>query len=164
MKLLLRTRHSNVFQFNENQTVYISPPVLRGTPVKRITESSSYWQPDWLSLDKYLAAEANEIKLKEQTGRRVASQGITSKTDPLKREHKLHMDNCSKHIKIREIFGPDSAYHPNQLVAKRHLPVAGLCEQEIMYKMACKVSDLQVLHKNGELAMDPFEFYRFQVA
>lgn len=163
MKLALRTRHEHVFQLNENNTMYIKPAALRGTPVTRITESSSYWERDWLSLDKYLEAEETELELKAEFGRRVAREGITSKEHPVKKEHKLHMDNCSKHIKIREIFG-NGTYHPNQLVAKWHLPIGGLCEQELMYKIACKVSDLQVLRSKGELTMDPFEFYRFQIA
>ncbi|UKZ78915.1 hypothetical protein TrVFT333_006662 [Trichoderma virens FT-333] len=52
----------------------------------------------------------------------------------LKDAHKHYSDNSSKFKKIREIFGEGSKYHPNQLIAKQ-----------------------------GELAMDPFDFIRWRI-
>lgn len=69
----------------------------------------------------------------------------------------------SKHVKIREIFGAYSPYHPNQLVAKRHLPAKGLCQKELMYRVACKISDLKVLNDKGSLAMDAWDFIRWRI-
>ncbi|KIE01637.1 subunit IV of cytochrome c oxidase, partial [Metarhizium majus ARSEF 297] len=69
----------------------------------------------------------------------------------------------SKHVKIREIFGLHSPYHPNQLVAKQHLPPEGLCRKELMYRVACKISDLKVLNDQGILAMDAWDFIRWRI-
>lgn len=97
---------------------------------------------------------------------------------------KLHTDNVSKQRKMREIFGPSNTtlfiphpgsettgrnvpkplYHPNQVVNKRLLPIQGIADnQEIMYKLACKVYDLMCLHDRGELAMDPWDFLRWRI-
>ncbi|RFU79384.1 hypothetical protein TARUN_2839 [Trichoderma arundinaceum] len=89
------------------------------------------------------------------------------KTDPTDKGAKMalkrHSDNSSKFIKIREIFGEDSRYHPNQIIGKAYLPRGGLCQKEPMYRLACKISDLQHLHRTGELAMDPFDFIRWRI-
>lgn len=81
----------------------------------------------------------------------------------LKDAHKHYSDNSSKFKKIREIFGEGSKYHPNQLIAKQYLPPDGLCQKEVMYRLACKISDLQHLYRGGELAMDPFDFIRWRI-
>ncbi|RBQ67679.1 hypothetical protein FVER14953_08991 [Fusarium verticillioides] len=158
---MLRTRWSDVYRISPDGQKYISPQYLIGTPVQKITEDSDYWMPRWLSLESYLAQEDSEEKRKRDSKEQL-------RLDPYNKnfakKHKLHMDNVSKQRKIREIFGHDSPYHPNQLVSKHHLPTDGLCEQELMYKLACKVSDLRVLHDKGELAMDPWDFLRWRIA
>lgn len=64
----------------------------------------------------------------------------------------------SKHRKIREMFGPGSSYHPNQL------PLTGLCHKEIMDKLACTISELRVLQERGQLSIDPWDFLRWRIA
>ncbi|EFY92318.1 hypothetical protein J3459_008052 [Metarhizium acridum] len=81
----------------------------------------------------------------------------------IRKRAKFHQDNMSKHVKIREIFGLCSPYHPNQLVAKQHLPLEGLCQKELMYRVACKISDLKVLNDRGILAMDAWDFIRWRI-
>lgn len=54
-------------------------------------------------------------------------------------------------------------YHPNQIIGKRCLPPQGLCQMEQMYKLACKITDLQHLRDQGDLIMDPFDFIRWRV-
>lgn len=81
----------------------------------------------------------------------------------LRKRAKFHQDNVSKHVKIREIFGLHSPYHPNQLVAKQHLPPEGLCRKDLMYRVACKISDLKVLNARGILAMDAWDFIRWRI-
>jgi hypothetical protein len=81
----------------------------------------------------------------------------------LQKRAKFHQDNMSKHVKIREIFGAQSPYHPNQLVAKQHMPPNGLCQKELMYRVACKISDLKVLNDVEVLAMDAWDFIRWRI-
>ncbi|TWU76135.1 hypothetical protein ED733_007952 [Metarhizium rileyi] len=114
---------------------YTAPDSLRGVPIEKIDESSMYWDSSWDSLNDFLAYEDEERSLKE----------------------------TYRHVKIREIFGPHSPYHPNQLVAKQHLPLRGLCQKEIMYRVACKISDLELLHDRGILTMNAWDFIRWRI-
>ena len=61
------------------------------------------------------------------------------------------------------MFGQDGRYHPNQLVAKKYLPPEGLCTKNLMYKLACKISDLRYLAKCNRMAMDPFDLIRWRL-
>ncbi|KAF5236368.1 hypothetical protein FANTH_11320 [Fusarium anthophilum] len=158
---MLHTPWSDVYRISPDGQKYISPHCLIGTPVQKTTEDSDYWMPRWLSLETYLAQEESEEKKKRDSKEQLR---LDPHNKDLAKKHKLHMDNVSKQRKIREIFGHESPYHPNQLVSKHHLPTDGLCEQELMYKLACKVSDLRVLHDKGELAMDPWDFLRWRVS
>jgi hypothetical protein len=151
----------DVYHISPDGEKYISPRCLIGTPVQKITETDDYWMPGWSSLEAYLAKESSEEEKKRESKERCR---LDPHNKDLAKQHKLHMDNVSKHRKIREIFGHDSLYHPNQLVSKHHLPTEGLCEQELMYKLACKVSDLRVLQHKGELSMDPWDFLRWRIA
>lgn len=164
MKQLSRTSDS-VFKLSPDGTAYLAPDVLRGVPVKRIDESSPYWQKDWASLDTLLAAHEEAIQTKDEYRRRAEAFGILAKdANNERKEKKAAGDDCSKYTKIREIFGNGHGkYHPNQLVAKHYLPPGGLCEKDLLYKMACKISNLCDLYKTGKLAMDPYDFYRWAV-
>ncbi|KAG5932515.1 hypothetical protein E4U53_001296 [Claviceps sorghi] len=159
-KKTLQTPHEAVFTLDSTHTYYVQPSSLRGVPVSRIDEQSSYWETAWDSLDDFLARESREKELKEKylNLKRQRPSDV-----PICKRAKIHQDNMSKHVKIREIFSDGSPYHPNQLVSKHHLPVEGLCQKEFMYRIACKVSDLKVLHKKGLLQMDPWDFLRWRV-
>lgn len=138
----------------------MEPGSLRGVPVQRIDEHSKYWETSWSSLDEFLGHESEEKALKESY-QILKNQGPH---DPaIYKRAKLHQDNMSKHVKIREIFSDVSSYHPNQLVSKHHLPVYGLCQKEMMYRIACKISDLKVLNSKGILKMDAWDFLRWRV-
>ncbi|KAL6859531.1 hypothetical protein J3F83DRAFT_749283 [Trichoderma novae-zelandiae] len=76
---------------------------------------------------------------------------------------KRYRDNSSKYKKIKEVFGEQSRYHPNQILGKDYLPPGGFCQKEPMYRLACKISDLKHLHRKGALAMDPFDFIRWRI-
>lgn len=98
--------------------------------------------------------------MKDEAHKRIQ---LNPSNDALKHAHKRFSDNSSKFKKIREIFGEGSKYHPNQLVAKRFLPQRGFCQKEAMYRLACKISDLQHLYNTGHLVMDPFDFIRWRI-
>ncbi|OAA40964.1 hypothetical protein NOR_05546 [Metarhizium rileyi] len=139
---------------------YTAPDSLRGVPIEKIDESSMYWDSSWDSLNDFLAYEDEERSLKE-------TYRVMREAEPdnmaIRKKVKFHQDNTSKHVKIREIFGPHSPYHPNQLVAKQHLPLRGLCQKEIMYRVACKISDLELLHDRGILTMNAWDFIRWRI-
>jgi hypothetical protein len=156
---ILNTRFEEVYELSEDGQTYVRPSWLRGVPVQKMPESSAYWISSWDSLDTYLAREEIEENLKEYGER--AAMDPTNKG--IQNRHKLHKDNVSKHRKIREVFGGDTQRHPNQLVAKGHLPLQGLCEQEAMYMLGCKMTDLQHLSMKGKLAMEPWDFLRWRI-
>ncbi|RCI15834.1 hypothetical protein L249_2484 [Ophiocordyceps polyrhachis-furcata BCC 54312] len=134
---------------------------MRHVPVNVINEDSSYCEPNWASVEDFLAGEEHEEKEKRKY-KELADGNPSNKIYAEK--YKNHLDNVSKFRRIRDIFGPGSTYHPNQLVAKCHLPPAGLCEKEIMYRLACKVSELRTLQEKRYLIMDPWDFLRWRIA
>lgn len=163
MKLLSR-KFEHVYEVDEDRGIYLKPSTLRGTSTKKILESSPEWDPSWASLNDYLKDQQKEEQAKAETHQQLAHiRQVGQEFSKLLKRHKRHQDNCSKHTKILEIFGPDTTYHPNQLVARQHLPREGLCDQELMYKLACKVSNMQTLEKVGYLKMDPWDFIRWRV-
>lgn len=157
---VLRTRWEDVFQLSEDGTAYTSPSFLRGVPVARMPEG--YQDPFWAKLEDYLAKEADEERLKAEYNERIAN-AIGPVSKELRDRSKMHKDNVSKHRKIREVFGGTSTFHPNQVLAKHHLPPTGLCDQEVMYMLGCKYTDLVLLANRGLLAMDPWDFLRWRI-
>ena len=160
VKKYLRTRYSDVFELNQDGLTYKKPASLFGTPVQKVQEGSAYWKQAWHSLDCYLAQESEEERLKSESRARLDREPINKR---LKEEAKRHQDNVSKHRKIREIFGGQQPCHPNQVVSKRYLPDYGLCEQETMYHLGCKISDFHVLANKGLMDMDPWDFVRWRI-
>ncbi|KAH7144315.1 hypothetical protein B0J13DRAFT_554941 [Dactylonectria estremocensis] len=158
---VLQTPWNSKYSISQDGTTYNTPLALASVPVAKIDETGPYWESSWQSLDRFLEQETAEENLKNEFQER---RNRFPDDPSVKARYKLHQDNVSKHRKIREVFGPGSEYHPNQLVSKHHLPPSGLCHKEIMYKLACKVSDLRVLHERGELAMDPWDFLRWRIA
>lgn len=162
LKAMLAKQHGDVYEVNED--VFFRPQCLRGTSTTKLTESSTEWDRRWASLDAYIANEQEEEQKKADAKLALDQHPVKDATRKrLEDDYKLRQDNCSKQVKIREIFGPDSPYHPNQLVGRQHLPPVGLCQQELLYKLACKISDMKDLHKMGFLKMDPYEFVRWRV-
>ncbi|KAL7788389.1 hypothetical protein V8C37DRAFT_418393 [Trichoderma ceciliae] len=140
LKKILQTPYDSVYKLSPDGRTYLEPPLLRGTPVK--------------------PKQAPEAEKKRETRVRT-SLDPTNKV--LQKALKRYSDNSSKFIKIRKFFGENSQYHPNQIIGKGYLPPGGLCQKEPMYRLACKISDLQHLHRIGELAMDPFDFIRWRI-
>ena len=159
MRELLLTRYEDVYELSEDGHTYVRPASLFGVPVTKITEGDTYWKSNWLSLDSYLAKEQEEEEAKDRS--RIQKE-LNPNNKGLCDDAKRHQDNVSKHRKIREMFG-ETNIHPNQLIAKRYLPDEGLCEQEVMYTLGCKLSDFHVLHTKGYLTMEPWDFVRWRV-
>lgn len=157
---MLATRFDQVLRLTRDGLKFASAGTLFDVPVAKISESDPYWEMSWHSLDDFLAERAQEEEAKVAA---LKMRDIDPNNPSYKAQYKRHEDNCSKHRKIDEIFGPHSSYHPNQLISKRHMPVGGLCKMEIMYHAACKISELKTLQKHGELGMDPFDFFRWRI-
>ncbi|KAM3495215.1 hypothetical protein MY3957_001446 [Beauveria namnaoensis] len=140
----------------------------KSTSVFVLSPDGKYYQepmaePGWLSLDKLLLSEQEAQLSKEKYSAQVKALGIRS-SDRLIKLLKTASDDCSKYAKIREIFGHGiGKYHPNQLVAKKYMPADGLCEKELLYKFALKISNLQELYRMKKLTMDPYDFYRWAI-
>ena len=162
IKKYLQTPYGQVYELSQDGLTYTKPASLRGTPVQRIQEGSAseYWNPQWLSLNDYLAQESREEELKRECKYRSSLDPSNKK---LKDDAKRHQDNVSKQRKIREVFGGQQPYHPNQVVSKRYLPDLGLCDQETMYHLGCKISDFHFLANKGLMNMDPWDFVRWRI-
>ncbi|KAF4465015.1 acyl- thioesterase ii [Fusarium albosuccineum] len=158
---MLRTPWQEVIAISKDGKKYTAPESLKGTPVEKLTEDGPNWKPTWDSLNGYMALEYEEERLKKESSARLK---VNPDSKSALAAHKLHQDNVSKHRRIRDIFGPKTSYHPNQLVSGRHLPDEGLCQKELMYRIACKVNDLRVLHERGKLTMDPWDFFRWRIS
>lgn len=157
----LQTPYEKAYKCNADETLYLLPDSLRGTPTNKITESSPYWDRNWTSLDAFIALEEETVALKS---RYMALKRLDPSNTDVRAKAKLYLDNVSKHRKIRQIFGGQSRYHPNQLVSKQHMPPQGLCDMDLMYKLACKISGLAVLNKHGIMAMDCWDFIRWRIS
>ncbi|PKK48588.1 hypothetical protein CI102_4102 [Trichoderma harzianum] len=144
LRAVLKTSYDSVYKLSPDGSIFLEPLILHGTP----------------SLEAFLAKQEPEAVKKDEAHKRVQ---LNPSNDALKHAHKHYADNSSKFKKIREIFGEGSKYHPNQLVAKRFLPARGFCQKEPMYRLACKISDLQHLYNTGDLVMDPFDFIRWRI-
>lgn len=164
-QMLMTPRDGHLY---DNGAAFTNPRSLQGVPLERISEDGEYWQSGWKSLDQYIAGEPFQEEQKMRYAhlyKAIQNQpnADSAEVRKLKDRAKLHSDNVSKQRKIREIFGRGQ-YHPNLVVSKEYLPPDGLCEQEIAYKLALKISDMQVLYARGELAMDPFDFIRWRMS
>ena len=159
LRTMLQTRWDEVYELSVDGLTYAKPSSLRGVPIAKSGEGSSYWQRGWASLNEYIAGEQEQEHLKN---RAVIVLSGAPNDERARKEKKLRSDNMSKQKKIREVFG-EGRPHPNQLVAPRYLPLEGLCDQETMYRIGCKVTDLMVLANRGLLGMDPWDFYRWRV-
>ncbi|KAK6448921.1 hypothetical protein FP744_10005171 [Trichoderma asperellum] len=128
--------------------------------VYKLSPDGKTYESSWDSLDALLARQDPEAEKKREAH---AHLQRNPNDKALQKIFKHYSDNSSKFKKIRDIFGEHGRYHPNQLIGKRCLPEQGLCQMEAMYKLACKISDLQCLQNNGQLMMDPFDFIRWRV-
>lgn len=166
MKKDFAVKHDQVFAISANGKLYEGPDPMRGVPVDRIDDNSPYCPPGWASLESILSAEEEAQEKKKYYRGQAEKLGVsrTDKKHPLRAGEKRASDDCSKYAKIRDIFGEGSGkYHPNQIVSKNLLPPEGLCEKELLYKMALSISKLRDLHMKNKLAMDPYEFFRWVV-
>ncbi|PTB65078.1 hypothetical protein BBK36DRAFT_1204143 [Trichoderma citrinoviride] len=137
LRALLKAPFESVYKISTDGSTFLEPLLLRGTPLQ----------------------EPESEKKREAAYRSQLNPSNKSLQLALKR----YRDNSSKFKKIREVFGEQSRYHPNQLLGKDYLPPGGLCQKEAMYRLACKISDLKHLHRTGALAMDPFDFIRWRI-
>ncbi|TFB06404.1 hypothetical protein CCMA1212_001377 [Trichoderma ghanense] len=134
LRELLKTPYDRVYKVSPDGRTFLEPLLLRGT----LPESERKREVAYLSQ-------------------------LDPSNKSLRIELKRYRDNSSKFKKIREVFGEQSRYHPNQLISKDYMPPGGLCQKELMYRLACKISDLKHLHRTGFLAMDPFDFIRWRL-
>ncbi|EGR50332.1 uncharacterized protein TRIREDRAFT_105346 [Trichoderma reesei QM6a] len=137
LRELLKTPYDSVYKVTPDGKTFLEPLLLRGTP-RQEPESEKKREVAYLSQ-------------------------LNPRDKALRASLKRYRDNSSKFKKIREVFGEPSRYHPNQLLSKDYLPSSGLCQMELMYRLACKISDLQHLYRMGALAMDPFDFIRWRL-
>ncbi|KAF4119813.1 hypothetical protein GMORB2_4479 [Geosmithia morbida] len=160
---LLATPYDKIFKLSGDGKTYVRPVSLFGVPVEKMEEQSAYWDDDWFSLNAYLDREADEERRKHGTRRQLQHENDAEQTAFLIKCLKGHTDNVTKHRKIRNVFGRARPHHPNQLASKALLPETGLCEQEIMYILGCKMTGFQYLADRGKMAMGAWDFVRWRI-
>ncbi|CAH0057826.1 unnamed protein product [Clonostachys solani] len=137
MVSLLGTPFERVFKLDENQATFISPALMQGVPVGKMEEHGEHWQSSWCSIDIWKDTEDPRNALVKRT----------------KRECERVMAN----------FGPDTEFHPNQLLTAVALPSDGLCNSRLPVDMCPYLETLQPLHDAGVLKMRPLDFIRWRL-
>ncbi|CAG9982267.1 unnamed protein product [Clonostachys byssicola] len=135
---LLGTPFERVFKLDESQTTFISPALMQGVPVEKMEEHGEHWQSSWRSIDMW----TDHTK------------------DPQKPTVKRKKSECER---VMAKFGPDSEFHPNQLLTVVAIPGDGLCNSRLPVDICPYLETLQPLHDAGVLKMRPVDFIRWRL-
>lgn len=118
---LLGTPFERVFKIDERQATFISPALMQGVPVGEMEEHGEHWQSNWRSMDIW----------KDHT------------KDPRNAFVKRTKGECER---VMANLGPDSEFHPNQLLTAVALPSDGLCNSRLPVDISPYLETLQPLH------------------
>ncbi|CAI6094215.1 unnamed protein product [Clonostachys chloroleuca] len=135
---LLGTPFERVFKLDESQATFISPALMQGVPVGKMEEYMEHWESSWCSIDIW----KNHTK------------------DPRNAFVKRTKSECER---VMANFGPDSEFHPNQLLTAVALPSDGLCNSRLPVDICPYLETLQPLHDAGVLKMRPLDFIRWRL-
>ncbi|CAG9947202.1 unnamed protein product [Clonostachys rosea f. rosea IK726] len=135
---LLGTPFERVFKLDERQATFISPALMQGVPVGKMEEHGEHWQSSWRSIDIW----------KDHT------------KDPRNAFVKRTKGECER---VMANLGPDSEFHPNQLLTAVALHSDGLCNSRLPVDICPYLETLQPLHDAGVLKMRPLDFIRWRI-
>ena len=181
----LQTRFEEVFKVDEENNFFTAPEYMYGVPVNVLSEQDPYWSASWMTLQQFLAEEAdavkklsllrNEIRQLEATLPHALSQqhqlDETNRLKTLQADIKPVAETVRQYQIVRDQFRITLSrdvtvanLHPNQLLGKQHLPAEGmLCKAQSLAKLLPRLKDLIVLKHYNEIRMEPLEFLRWRL-
>ncbi|KAK2001418.1 hypothetical protein LX36DRAFT_350584 [Colletotrichum falcatum] len=161
------TQMSEVFTISDDGKTYVNPVMLRGVPIQPISESDEYWETTWTKFND--AIDENRVQREYQqeldTRHELTQQGTPLAEDQdLDKVFKRYQRKLNQARVVRKWFRPGSTVHPNQIMAKHHLPDTGLCIAHVLYKVCNILGRLNALHERGELGMPPLYFLMWRMS
>ncbi|KAI3549969.1 hypothetical protein CSPX01_02144 [Colletotrichum filicis] len=156
-----------IFTISEDGKTYLNPPMLRGVPVAPISETGSYWNPLW----KKFAEAVNEEKVERDyqeylliRHQRMLQGPIPASEDDPEHVFKRYQRSLRQAKVTTQWFNPGHTIHPNQLMAKEHLPETGICDNYVLYKICNILSRVNAMYERGELGMPPIHFLMWRMS
>ncbi|KXH46683.1 hypothetical protein CSIM01_10901 [Colletotrichum simmondsii] len=156
-----------IFTISEDGKTYTNPPMLRGVPVAPISETGSYWNPLW----KKFAEAVNEEKVERDyqgylsiRHQRMLQGPLPASEDDPEHVFKRYQRSLRQAKVTKQWFNPGHTIHPNQLMAKEHLPETGICDNYVLYKICNILSRVNAMYERGELGMPPMHFLMWRMS
>ncbi|KXH44635.1 hypothetical protein CNYM01_07477 [Colletotrichum nymphaeae SA-01] len=156
-----------IFTISEDGKTYTNPPMLRGVPVAPISETGSYWNPLW----KKFAEAVNEEKVERDyqeyllsRHQRMLQGPLPASEDDPEHVFKRYQRSLRQAKVTKQWFNPGHTIHPNQLMAKEHLPATGICDNYVLYKICNILSRINAMYERGELGMPPMHFLMWRMS
>ncbi|KAH0424991.1 hypothetical protein CcaCcLH18_11210 [Colletotrichum camelliae] len=162
------TPWEHVFFTSDDGKTFVRPAMLRGVPSTPITEDGPYWEPTWTKFVDAMDAD----RLQRQYEDDIDERHERMLRGPLTDEEKEDFDKRDRRYYrlanelrvVKRWFCPGKTMHPNQMMAKEHMPVEGICQSHNLYQICNVLNRLQALHVRGELAMEPLYFLLWRMS
>ncbi|KAK1984538.1 hypothetical protein LZ30DRAFT_711122 [Colletotrichum cereale] len=161
------TQTSEVFTVSDDGKTYVNPAMLRGVPIDPINENEEYWETSWIKFNDAIDEDRVEREYQQELDawHELSQQGIPlAEDDDLEKGFRRYQRNLNQARVIKKWFRPGSTVHPNQIMAKHHLPDTGLCIAHVLYKICNILGRLSALHERGELGMPPLYFLMWRMS
>ncbi|GJC81146.1 hypothetical protein ColLi_03984 [Colletotrichum liriopes] len=161
------TQMNQVFAISDDGKTYINPTMLRGVPIEPINEDGEYWEMTWIKFKDAIDEDRIEREYQQELHalHQRAQEGTPSEKDEdPEKGFKRYQRNLNQAKVIKKWFRPGNTVHPNQIMAKHHLPDTGLCIVHVLYKICNILGRLSALHERGELGMPPLYFLMWRMS
>ncbi|KZL76013.1 acyl-CoA thioesterase II [Colletotrichum tofieldiae] len=161
------TPMNQVFAISDDGKTYVNPAMLRGVPIEPINEDGEYWEMTWIKFKDAIDEDRIEREYQQElhAWHQRAQEGTPSEKDEdPEKGFKRYQRNLNQAKVIKKWFRPGNTVHPNQIMAKHHLPDTGLCIVHVLYKICNILGRLGALHERGELGMPPLYFLMWRMS
>ncbi|KAL2873403.1 hypothetical protein SGCOL_011430 [Colletotrichum sp. CLE4] len=156
-----------IFTISADGKTYTNPPMLRGVPVAPISEIDAYWNPMWKKFAEAVDEEKVEREYQEYLlarHQRMLQGPLPASEDDPEQVFKKYQRSLRQAKVTKQWFNPGHTIHPNQLMAKEHLPETGLCDNYVLYKICNILSRINAMYERGELGMPPLHFLMWRMS
>ncbi|KZL83421.1 acyl- thioesterase ii [Colletotrichum incanum] len=161
------TQTNQVFAISDDGKTYINPAMLRGVPIEPIDEDDGYWEMTWIKFKDAIDEDQIEREYQQELDawrQRAREETPSAEDEDSEKEFKRYQRNLNQAKVIKKWFRPGNTVHPNQIMAKHHLPDTGLCIVHVLYKICNILVRLSALHERGELGMPPLYFLMWRMS